>query len=69
MVKFIEVSDREDGFRLLLSVSQIKSVIEMDDGSACIEMVETRKGVNDIVFCTERYADVSNLLDTLKPSN
>lgn len=66
---FIEVRDKEDGFKLLLSVKQIKSVIEMDDGSTCIEMVENRKGVNDIVYCSERYADVVKLLNAEKPLN
>lgn len=63
MKGFIEVREKEDGFKLLLSVNQIKSVIEMDDGSTCIEMVENRKGANDIVYCRERYADVVKLLN------
>lgn len=66
---FIEVTDVKDGFKLLLSVNQIKSVIEMDDGSTCIEMVETRKGVPDVVFCLELYTDVVKLLNTSKISN
>ena len=66
---FIEVTDNRDGFKLLLSVSQIKSVIEMDDGSTCIELIETRKGVEDIVHCLERYKDIAKLLDIHKTSN
>lgn len=66
---FIEVTDSQDGFKLLLSVSQIKSVIEMDDGSTCIEMIETRKGFDDIVHCTEKYKDIVKLLEIPKPSN
>ena len=59
---FIEVTDVKDGFKLLLSVAQIKSVIEMQDGSVCIEMLEQRKNVPDVVFCKERYTDVVVLL-------
>ena len=66
---FIEVTDSQDGFKLLLSVSQIKSVIEMDDGSTCIEMIETRKGFDDIVHCTEKYKDIVKLLEIPKSSN
>lgn len=69
MKGFIQVTDKEDGFKLLLSVNQIKSIIEMDDGSTCIEMIENRKGANDIVFCKERYIDIVSLLDMLKSSN
>ena len=65
---FIEVTDSQDGFKLLLSVSQIKSVIEMDDGSTCIEMIETRKGFDDIVHCLEWYKDVVKFLEVLKSS-
>lgn len=66
---FIQVTDKEDGFKVLLSVKQIKSIIEMDDGSTCIEMVENRKGANDIVYCRERYINIVNLLGTLNSSN
>lgn len=69
MKSFIEVTDNQDGFKVLLSVNQIKSIIEMDDGSVCIELIETRKGFNDIVHCTERYNDIAELVETLKPSN
>lgn len=66
---FIEVTERKDGFKLLLSVSQIKSVIEMDDGTTCIELVETRKGFDDIVYCSERYEDIAKRLNIPKTSN
>lgn len=66
---FIEVTDSQDGFKLLLSVNQIKSVIEMDDGSTCIELIETRKGFDDIVYCLERYKDIAKILNIHKPSN
>lgn len=69
MKDFIEVTDVEDGFKLLLSVNQIKSVIEMDDGSACIEMIEVRKNGPDVVFCIEQYTDVKGLLMSSQLSN
>lgn len=65
---FIEVTDSQDGFKLLLSVSQIKSVIEMDDGSTCIEMIETRKGFDDIIHCAERYKDIVKLFNMHRAS-
>ena len=67
--RYITVTDKDDGLRITIGVDWIKTVVEAHDGSAIIELVENRKGMDDMVFCKERYADVVELVCKKKPSN
>lgn len=57
MQRFLEVTAM-DGLKIMLAVEKIRSIIEMDDGTVSIEMVENRKGAQDVIFCKDKYADI-----------
>ena len=48
--RYITVTDKDDGLRITIGVDWIKTVVEAHDGSAIIELVENRKGMDDMVF-------------------
>ena len=60
--RYITVTEKDDGFRITIKLDCIKTVVEAPDGCAIVELVENRKGMDDMVFCKERYSDVVKLI-------
>lgn len=64
MKGYIQVTDRDKGFHIILQTSLIKSVVEDKNGQAVIEMLENRSNWQDIIYCAESFETVSALLLT-----
>ena len=67
MAKFIEVTDRGDGRRVLINTDKIVSVQEQENGLAHVDLsltddCETIYGIS----CMETYVFVANLLASLE---
>ena len=64
MAKFIEVTNRNDKKKRLISIEQIISVIEEPDGKAFIEFYAPHKSKINGMSCVESYVDVYNYFAT-----
>lgn len=55
MIKYIEVTDKDEGFRAIFPVFAIRSVIEDTDGNAILEVGETKRGEPISFIAAEKY--------------
>lgn len=57
MKGFIELTERNDGFKVLLSLDRIMSIVEAEDG-AFIETGIDKKGESTGFFTKESYVEI-----------
>ena len=65
MNEIIELTERDDTFKVLMPVKNIKSIVSNDDGSAFIETGVYKKGESTGFFTKESYADIKRTIAKL----
>ena len=58
MKGFIEVTDYDDGMKVLLTVSKITAIVCDDDGSVFVELGLNNKGDSSGLLVTESYDEI-----------
>ena len=65
MNEIIELTERDDTFKVLMPVKNIKSIVSNDDGTAFIETGIDKKGESTGFFTKESYADIKRTIAKL----
>lgn len=65
MNEIIELTERDDTFKVLMPVRNIKSIVSNDDGSAFIETGLDKKGESTGFYTKETYEDIKRAIAKL----
>ena len=65
MNDIIELTERDDTFKVLMPVKNIKSIVSNDDGTAFVETGLDKKGESTGFYTKESYADIKRVIAKL----
>ena len=65
MHEIIELTERDDTFKVLMPVKNIKSIVSNDDGTAFVETGLDKKGESTGFYTKESYADIKRVIAKL----
>ena len=65
MNEIIELTERDNTFKVLMPVKNIKSIVSNDDGTAFIETGVDKKGESTGFFTKETYVDIKRAIAKL----
>lgn len=65
MNEIIELTERDDTFKVLMPVKNIKSIVSNDDGTAFVETGLDKKGESTGFYTKESYADIKRVIAKL----
>ena len=64
-MNIIELSERDNTFKVLIPVKNIKSIVSNDDGSAFVETGIDKKGESTGFYTKESYAEIKRTIAKL----
>lgn len=64
-MNIIELTERDNTFKVLIPVKNIKSIVSNDDGSAFVETGIDKKGESTGFYTKESYAEIKRTIAKL----